>query len=306
MNVSERTLQRYLKRENIQSRQVLEEIRIDWSNLNQIPTAEGARRAGFNMQPYFLQDEQGKRYPPTPTIARKLLKQGYGVWLMKRSVNMYWYGGEPMPKIQIQPEAKSEPIELGFTKPDYSVLDEMIIPIQTMPIQSDVPMNKITPFPQNTVKPEPQKHSDQQPKRSARFYKKPLPDAKDEWLAQKVYLSTGNLQEVEARQLIDNYGRKAVGQALGRMEYMCEKGDLQNPAGFMKVVSRVCWRSINGFDVPRPEYQSPKKRKPRKTVYNPQNDPIWQSKSYRQWRLAFGEAPIDIWEIPCLDNEIEF
>jgi hypothetical protein len=59
MNVSERTLQRYLKRENIQSRQLLEETRIDWNNLNQIPTSYGAKRAGFNMQPYFLQDEQG-------------------------------------------------------------------------------------------------------------------------------------------------------------------------------------------------------------------------------------------------------
>jgi hypothetical protein len=79
LNMSERTLQRYLKRENIQSRQLLEETRIDWSNLNQIPTQYGAKLAGFDMQPYFLQDEQGKRYPPKPEIAKKLLKQKHSV-----------------------------------------------------------------------------------------------------------------------------------------------------------------------------------------------------------------------------------
>jgi hypothetical protein len=74
----------------------------------------------------------------------------------------------------------------------------------------------------------------------------------------------------------------------------------------MKVVSRVSWLAINGFDTTRPEYQSYKKRKPRKTAYNPKRDPIWQSESYCNWRLSFKEAPIDIWEIPCFDNEIEF
>ena len=72
----------------------------------------------------------------------------------------------------------------------------------------------------------------------------------DEALAQKVYQATSNLQEAEARQLVDKYGREAVGRAFGRMEFMREKNDLQNPAGFMKVVSRVCWFTINGFDRP--------------------------------------------------------
>ena len=303
MNVSERTLQRYLKRENIQSRQLLEETRIDWSNLNQIPTAEGARQAGFNMQPYFLQDETGKRYPPKPGIARKLLKQGHGVWLMKRSVNLYWYGSEPMPKIQMQPEAKSESVDSVSTKPDYRVQIEVVIPVQSMPMQPDFDITEMVPFPQSTA---PQPQVANQRKRTSRYYKKPLPDGADEWLAQKVYLATGNLQEIEARQLVDKYGRKAVGQALGRMEYMREKGELQNPAGFMKVVSRVSWRAINGFDTTKPDYQSPKKRKPRKTAYNPKRDPIWQSKSYREWRLSFEDAPIDIWEVHLTTSRINF
>jgi hypothetical protein len=167
-------------------------------------------------------------------------------------------------------------------------------------------VNEITPFPQNAVNPKPQKQFNKQPKRSVRFNKSPLPDDSDEWLAQKIYLATGNLQEVEARQLVDRYGRKAVGQALGRMEFMRAKDDLQNPAGFMKVVSRVCWLAINGFDKSRPEYQSPKKRKPHKRAYNPNQDRIWQSKSYRMWRLSFEDAPIDIWEMPQIKQDLMF
>ena len=306
MNVSERTLQRYLKRENIQSRQVLEEIRIDWSNLNQIPTQYGAKRAGFDMQPYFLQDEQGKRYPPKPEIAKKLLKQKHSVWLMKRSVNFYWYEQEAMPKRLIEPQESFVQFERAWVKPDYSLLShEVVVPTQSLPIQSHIPVNELVSFPKNTPKPELLNEQTKPLKRSVRFYKKPLPDDPDEWLAQKVYLTTGNLQEVEARQLVDKYGRKAVGQALGRMEFMREKGELQNPAGFIKVVSRVCWLSINGFDSLRPEYKSPKKRKSRKPTYILKQDPIWQSEAYRNWRLSFTDAPIDIWEMPRLEKQIE-
>ncbi|MCI0713227.1 MAG: hypothetical protein L0154_23930 [Chloroflexi bacterium] len=138
-----------------------------------------------------------------------------------------------------------------------------------------------------------------------RYYKNPLPDDTDEWLAQKVYRATGSLQEVEARQLVDKYGRRAVGQALGRMEYLRGQDNLRNPAGFMKVAARVAWRTIHGFDVPLPEYKSPKRRKPRKTTYNPKRDPLWQSQGYRVWRLSFVEAPIEIWEIPMLENALE-
>ncbi|MDQ7025700.1 MAG: bifunctional DNA primase/polymerase [Anaerolineae bacterium] len=305
LSVSSRTIQRYLKRENIQSRQLLEETRIDWGNVNQIPTAYTAKRAGFDIQPYFLQDERGKRYPPKSEIAKKLLKQHHGVWLIKRGLKMYWYEREPLPKIQVEQSVESPTKEGLFLKPDYPV-DAVIIPTQTMPIQSDVLVNDSVLLPQHIVKAASQKRPKTQPKRSTRYYKKPLPDDTDEWLAQKVYQATGNLQEIEARQLVDKYGRKAVGQALGRMEYLREKGDLRNPAGFMKVASRVSWRSINGFALNSPQYKSPPKRKRRKTAYDSKNDPIWQSEAYRTWRLSFVDAPIDIWEMPQLEQEVTF
>jgi hypothetical protein len=243
--------------------------------------------------------KQGKRYPPKPEIARKLLKQKRTVWLMRRSVNMYWYPQETEVQQQVQKELEPHSKEPIFDKPDYPIFDNLITQKSPVSIQTDTSTDSNTILLSMAVEnPKLNKKPPKQPKRSARFYKKPLPDTKDEWLAQKVYLATGNLQEVEARQLVDMYGRKAVGQALGRMEYLREKGELENPAGFMKVVSRVCWRTIHGMDNKTPEYKSPKKRKPREHTHNPKQDTIWQSETYQQWRLTFEDAPIDIWEVP--------
>ena len=258
------------------------------------------------MQPYFLQDEQGKRYPPKPEIAKMLLKQQPQVWLMKRSVKLYWYGGESIPELKAQSQIETRSNKLEVSVQQLSVLDTVAVPVIAMPVQSDgdgrekvsLSVQKSDQRIGSTSKPE---------KRSPRFYKEPLSDKSDEWLAQKVYLATSNLQEVEARQLVDKYGQKAVGQALGRMEYMRETGELVNPAGFMKVVSRVCWRAIHGLDVPKPEYKSPTKRRSRKRLANAKEDPLWKSEAYRQWRLSLADdAPIDMWEMPQVKKKIDF
>jgi hypothetical protein len=226
---------------------------------------------------------------------------------MKRSINIYWYEHEPLAIRQIESSENSVPSERVLLKPDYPVSSpEVIIPTQSTPIQSEVSVTQLVPYSKNTLKLEAVSEPKTPAKNSTRFYKKPLPDNTDEWLAQKIYRTTGNLQEIEARQLVDKYGHKAVGQALGRMEYMSEKGELQNPVGFMKVVSRVCWLAINGFEVQRPKYQSSKKRKSRKPAYSPKQDPIWQSEVYRTWRLSFKAATIDIWEFPQVETPIEF
>ncbi len=87
------------------------------------------------------------------------------------------------------------------------------------------------------------------------------------------------------------------------MEYLREKGALRNPAGFMKVAARVAWREIHGFDIVLPDNQAPKKRKRRRSYRDPKKDPIWKSKSYREWRAAFFT---DIWEWHDDGQEVSF
>jgi len=84
-----RTLQRYIRLAGIQCQQILYATDITSDNVHQIPVKYLAKRAGITIQYCFLQDATGKRYPPVPEIARKLLRQGIPVQWMRRGWNIY-------------------------------------------------------------------------------------------------------------------------------------------------------------------------------------------------------------------------
>lgn len=92
LSVCVRTLQRYVRLAGIQCQQILYATDITPDNTHQIPSKALARRAGITIQYCFLQDVTGKRYPPLPAIARKLLRQGIPVQWMRRGWNIYWIG----------------------------------------------------------------------------------------------------------------------------------------------------------------------------------------------------------------------
>jgi len=104
LSVCVRTLQRYIKLGGIQCQQILYATDITPSNIHQIPPKALARRAGITIQYCFLQDSTGKRYPPLPAIARKLLRQGIPVQWMRRGWNIYWIGDKAQSHIIFMPE----------------------------------------------------------------------------------------------------------------------------------------------------------------------------------------------------------
>jgi hypothetical protein len=257
LNVSTKSIQRYVKLSRIKSRYSFHETQIDWGNVNIIPSAYAAKRAGFDVRPYFLQDEQGKRYPAMTTIAQKLLKGGHGVWLMRRDCKHYWIE-EEKPVLSLEERFSTQNLERRFSFPVYP--EPMLLPVRAAsPIEIEpipelekqhlrpavVPMEK-----QEAAKPFVRKLN----------YKEPLPLSSDEWLAQKLYKAAGNLQIIEARQMLQLYGRELVGKVLGRMEYLKQRGNIENPAGFMKAALRVAWRAKHGFAESPPKYISPKRR----------------------------------------------
>ncbi len=97
LNVCVRTLQRYIKLDDIQCQQILYATDITPDNIHQIPHKGLARCAGITIQYCFLQDATGKRYPPIQAIARKLLRQGIPIQWMRRGWNIYWIGSSFMP-----------------------------------------------------------------------------------------------------------------------------------------------------------------------------------------------------------------
>ncbi|MEQ9028142.1 MAG: hypothetical protein RLP44_05460, partial [Aggregatilineales bacterium] len=92
LNVCIRTFQRYVQLAGIQCQQILYATDITLDNIQHIPAKRCARRAGIALQPCFLQDITGKRYPPIQAIACKLLRKGIPVQWMRRGWNIYWIG----------------------------------------------------------------------------------------------------------------------------------------------------------------------------------------------------------------------
>jgi hypothetical protein len=257
LNISSKSIQRYLKLPKIKSAYSFYETAIGWGNLNLIPSAYAAKRAGFDIHPYFLQDEPGTRYPAMPTIAQKLLKAGHGVWLMRRDCKHYWIEEEKL-VLSLEERFSPQNLERRFGFPVY--------PEPTMlPARAASPI-EIEPIPERekqahrpAVAPM-AKQDAAKPSAKKLNCKEPLPLSSDEWLAQKVYKVAGNLQMIEARQMLHLYGSELVGKVLGRMEYLKQRGNIENPAGFLKDALRVAWRAKHGFSASPPKYLSPKRR----------------------------------------------
>jgi hypothetical protein len=94
LSVCVRTLQRYVRLAGIQCEQLLYMTEITARNVHQIPAKALAKRAGITIKHCFIQDAKGKRYPPLPAIATKLLEQHVPIYWVRRGCNIYWMGNQ--------------------------------------------------------------------------------------------------------------------------------------------------------------------------------------------------------------------
>jgi hypothetical protein len=309
LNVSRTTIQRYINAEPIKSRWLFEGMRLTWKNVHQIPTGPAAEEAGIAIRHCFLQDNTRKRYPPKTGLARKLLKEGRDVWLMVRICKTYRVEEEVIqPKYSFDTGKSFE--KMYFHRIDYELSDykppvvETTAPENSKSEQADTAAEPENVFESNeSIEPASESEAEKEEKRSPRYYRQPLPDNRDEYTAQKLYNTCeGKLRREEARKLVEVYGRTVVGRARWWMEQLMEKGKVENPPGFFKTQVRLTWMNLYGT-LPL-SYKQPPKRKPRKKPYDLYSDPIWQSESYREWRMEFlGEDP---WEMPPLNTELDF
>lgn len=209
------TEQRYNREIPITVTPMYTETPLFWWNLGQIPD-------DFDVPGLFLLDDRGKRYPARPFIARKLLSQHHRVSLMRRSCNHYSYGAPSLPAVTAQKQQV-----LDFSPGDLYVKPQAVgqgadlpKPVQQMPDRSTVPaatVRHITP-PTRRTRP------------SKRLYRKPLETAEKEALAQRVYALVGEISEVTARRLVDQYDVRLVEKALRRVG---RDQRIYNPAGFL-------------------------------------------------------------------------
>ena len=102
------------------------------------------------------------------------------------------------------------------------------------------------------------------PKRSKRYFRQPLPDKAAERTAVRVADGTPNLSIFNARRLVETFGAAAVAQAFEQMTYQQKHDKLRNPAGFMVIVSSMCWRKLNPTALKRPRFEAEPQRRKRK------------------------------------------
>lgn len=265
--VSVRTLQRYHTAIPVQVLPQFEQRVITWHNLDHVP-ADDADAAYGGM---FLEAD-GKRYPPKQSIARRLLSREKWVLYKRQLVNYYWIGEPTQPpdmvvRAEIEPvytqletrverqqrrAAEQKQLHDDITRKRQRLLERVT---QTPPVQPPVTethhptltYSRVITIPTATQPARPKsvqwQPSPRKPKRSKRYYRRPLLDERMESMAKRVYEAVNGLAQtadqrlslVNARKWIDEYGSNAIGSALKLLK---QRRNVYQPAGFMKTVLR--------------------------------------------------------------------
>ncbi len=236
LGVSKRTLQRYKHLiPDLQVTPVYVETRLYWGNLTVLPDDDTFKGA-------FLQDETGKKYPPIAGIAAKLLKQGRAVHYRRQAASHYCLNTPPV--AACQPFAPVSPLVLHPPPPARRVavapstrMDNGYPPLPAADYQPALP--GFVPF--RAAPRLPQAAAPPRQRRS--LYHKPLPDAEQEALAQRVYDTINartaekahSISLVSARKYVATYGLPAVERAL---RLLSRRQNVYKPVGFFATLLR--------------------------------------------------------------------
>lgn len=294
LSVSARTIRRYNGHVDINSQATYHETPITWANLDDLPPAADVERYHLNTGGSFLLDDSGKRWPVRREIAAQLLARGRRVSHMRQGVNYYWCGPLPRPDTEAAEQTDAMPL----VQPMFDFVAGLPVSVGApTPAAASAPVAEraeiaregaSTPFSSDSGV---RSHKTPEKPLSKRYFRKPLPDAQAERLAQRVRIITGNMSIYNARRLVHTYGHDPVKGSLNKMSWLYSKGRVDNPAAFLITAARISWRVANGADDPQcsaPRFQAEPPRRPRRSTYKaPPDHPLWKSPAYRQWRASF-------------------
>jgi hypothetical protein len=209
LGVSANTTRRYTQDTAFKITPTYSESVLLWQNVDSLvpPDVHDARPGSF------LEDAQGRQYPPMRLIAQRLLRKSGIVRFKWRGVNHYGYANNEAQSVaEIAPIAQHTP----------SVA-------RSRGIASPPPPVPITPELARSAKP----HS---------RYSTPLADARLETAAQRIYHNMGQLDSkwslslTNARALVTTYGEMAVENLIVRIQ---TRDNVRNPVGLLtRLLSR--------------------------------------------------------------------
>jgi hypothetical protein len=250
LGVAVRTEQRYNRAIPINVRPIYQDTPISWRTLNLIP-------AGLEMRGTFLEDEQGKRYPPRREIAVKLLSQRRQVTFKRRDLNYYWYGDTPPPMpVVLAQRPDWEQVEARLWDVKRYVAQHPDLPPEhnhehsakpmadaSRDIPAQLPLENGFPQQPGSFTAAPANPASRARRRSPRRYRKPLSDPRLESLAgqvveqvnQRAATPPQRISRASARRLVDEYGPARVERAL---KVMGRRRNVTHPAGWITVFLR--------------------------------------------------------------------
>lgn len=243
-----------------------------------------------------------------------LIADGRRVMLRARSYNLYYVGTPPDELSAALPTPATHDDTMTFEEERRERIERISELLQERDqiragwIQPVTPTLKQIPLPYS-IEPTPApgltppaaaSHPHEKPRRKTkRYYRQPLPDARMEQLAQRVYKFTAGPKGMalyNSRRLVETYGHTAVQRALQRAWWI-EQGDqaLRSRSGFIVATASAEWRKLNPTATQRPQFEAEKKRKGR-SKYDVTQDAFWHSlrtlllwsdEGYQAWRAEF-------------------
>jgi hypothetical protein len=239
LGVSIRTLQTYNLELKITVRPIYDQQIIMWSNLNAIPD--------FPVDGLFLLDENNKRYPAKREIAARLLNKGHTLDLVRQRPNYYSLDPPHLVHYNVWQIEQAHKAEQERIQQRIAVQQGRAEIIPQTPARPAARPRSGLPPPEPPILDPPRPQKPAQPKPAPRLTKRrarqPLPDAHEEALAQRVYITLNNrtpdprqrISQATARRCVFKYGSKQVEQVLGLVQ---RRHNVIKPAGFFMTVLR--------------------------------------------------------------------
>lgn len=246
LGISRRSVQRYHRAAGVRPQACYRELVIGWGSLERVP--EQSVLPGS-----FLQDGQGRRYPARRAIAMRLLRARQRVSYMIQLQNQYWHPQAATAAV-LAGEAAQSAAQTRQSTPNFApalagvklgVTPEKAPQAASQGVLRDVVATVRAALVGRGARVVP---AAQPPRRTKRYYRRPLADALGEGLAQRLVrevrarmvLAQGSLSRANARRLVEHYGTALIQRALERL---AQRRTVENPAGFVITLLRTWQRT---------------------------------------------------------------
>lgn len=238
LGVDRRTMRGYTRNLGLSVQSTYQQTPIFWHNLNAI--------CDEPLPGTFLQDGDGKRYPPLPEIARRLLKRKKPLWYMRQGANSYSHkepkdlsiGLSIAPSENLHNEAVQAYWRALYKKPEVTPSTPRTPTAVIESVGREVPPAQLDRVVYSAATP-PKWNVSEMEKVAGEVYEavKRLADQRSQ-----------KISRANAQKLVQMYGAAVVSYSLKRLLWLAAQPDysVTHPAGLLVTLARGNARKVQG------------------------------------------------------------